>query len=112
MGKSLVPAAQASATPESSPKAPRFPPVGMYGVMQINLSAMVQHLHDEDVLARASCVEMKKYLVYIRQFGELPFHSSPWCRYSVSFIGTTLRSEDPAIGITSDMVVPIFPCSL
>ena len=65
MGKGVVPVV--SATPERRNKPPKFPPVAMYAVMQINLPLMVQHLDDPDALARARSFETKKYLVYIRQ---------------------------------------------
>lgn len=34
---------------------------------------------------------------------------SPWCRYRASPIAITLRPAHPEKGITSDMVVPIYP---
>ena len=123
------PATLVSGASASRRKPPRFPPTGMYAVMQIDAMAMIQHLQDHEALASARRIQTKKYLVYVRQvcnldcsptsvvkstsqFRESPFPSRPWCRYSVSFIGNTLRPEEPTIGITSDMVVPIRPCFL
>lgn len=39
----------------------------------------------------------------------MPFPTNRWFRYEVRLIGTTLRPVDPANGITSDMVIPIYP---
>ena len=43
------------------------------------------------------------------QSTELPWPDSPWCRYMVELIGTTLRDPDENTGLTPDMVLPIFP---
>ena len=34
---------------------------------------------------------------------------SEWCRYLLHPVATTLRPEDPSMGITGDMVMPIYP---
>ena len=39
----------------------------------------------------------------------LPWPDQPWYRFEIEPIATTLRPEDEAQGITSDMCIPIFP---
>ena len=39
----------------------------------------------------------------------LPFPDKEWYSFNVSVLGTTVRDEDPARCLTSDMCVPIFP---
>lgn len=43
------------------------------------------------------------------QAKDLPTPTKPWFRFEVWPIATALRPEDPEEGITSDMVIPIYP---
>ncbi|KAI0350618.1 hypothetical protein OH77DRAFT_1430794 [Trametes cingulata] len=70
---------------------------------------MVKHYEDPLALAAARAMRPKKYLVYLELSMQLPWPKSPWFRFKVCPIGTTLRPEDKERGITSDMVIPIFP---
>ncbi|KAL7277683.1 hypothetical protein ACG7TL_008615 [Trametes sanguinea] len=70
---------------------------------------MVKHLNDPLASNAASAMSPKKYLVYLERPIGLAPPTDPWFRYKVSLIGTTLRPEDKGQGITSDMVIPIFP---
>ncbi|KAI0350621.1 hypothetical protein OH77DRAFT_1430801 [Trametes cingulata] len=80
-----------------------------YAVIRIDPVAMVEHLNDPIATAEAQRLCPKKYLVYLDNALDLPFPTSPWFRFQVSPIGTTLRPEEPARGVTSGMCIPIFP---
>ncbi|KAJ3009926.1 hypothetical protein NUW54_g2636 [Trametes sanguinea] len=80
-----------------------------YAVIQMDPVGMIKHFNDPVALNAASTMTPKKYLVYLERPIGLPPPTDPWFRYDVSPIGTTLRPEDEAKGITSDMVIPIFP---
>ncbi|KAJ3017502.1 hypothetical protein NUW54_g569 [Trametes sanguinea] len=69
---------------------------------------MVKHYDDPVALSAAQAMRPQKYLVYL-DYANLPNPSNPWFRYIVNPIGTTLRPEDSGRGITSDMVIPIYP---
>ncbi|KAI0326074.1 hypothetical protein GY45DRAFT_1437927 [Cubamyces sp. BRFM 1775] len=70
---------------------------------------MVEHFNDPIATAEARALETKKYLAYLASCLDIPFPTNRWYRYDVSPIATTLRAEEPSNGITSDMVVPIYP---
>ncbi|KAJ8489066.1 hypothetical protein ONZ51_g3183 [Trametes cubensis] len=70
---------------------------------------MVEHFNDPIATAEAQTLKTKKHLVYLDSNLDLPFPTDFWYRYEISPIGTTPRPEDPAHGITADMVIPIFP---
>ncbi|KAH9850699.1 hypothetical protein C2E23DRAFT_734382 [Lenzites betulinus] len=80
-----------------------------YAVMQMDPVGMISHFQDPIATAAAQAIRPKKYLVYLDYPVDLPSVTCKWFRYDVSLIGTTLRPEDSANGLTSDMVVPIFP---
>ncbi|KAI0669551.1 hypothetical protein C8Q78DRAFT_1040799 [Trametes maxima] len=80
-----------------------------FAVIQMDPVGMVRHFDDPIALAAARSLEPKKYLVYLRMPLDLPTPTNPWFRYEVCPIGTTLRPEDDEQGITSDMVIPIYP---
>ncbi|KAI0629489.1 hypothetical protein C8Q77DRAFT_291306 [Trametes polyzona] len=88
-----------------------FCPVPQYfAVMQMDPVGMVKQYHDDPIaLAQARAIRPKKYLVYLLLPMELSTPTKPWFRYEVWPIATTLRPEDKEKGITSDMVVPIYP---
>ncbi|KAI0327938.1 hypothetical protein GY45DRAFT_1256110 [Cubamyces sp. BRFM 1775] len=80
-----------------------------YAVIRMDPVAMVEHYNDLVVTAAAQRLQPKKYLVYLDLPMDLPLPESAWFRFQISPIGTTLRHEEPAQGITSDMVIPIYP---
>ncbi|KAI9067486.1 hypothetical protein FKP32DRAFT_1563702 [Trametes sanguinea] len=80
-----------------------------YAVIQMDPVGMVKHFDDPIALAAAQAMRPKKYLVYLDHAIDLPSLTNPWFRYKVSPIATTLRPEDSEAGITSDMVIPIYP---
>ncbi|TBU28877.1 hypothetical protein BD311DRAFT_662425 [Dichomitus squalens] len=95
-----------------NPRTPSFPMPGTYAIIQINLHELPK-LHNAFASLNLEDVPRgKKYLVCMGDPIELPLVDSQWCRYSVSFIGNTLRPEEPEAGIESNMVVPIFPCAV
>ncbi|KAI9067492.1 hypothetical protein FKP32DRAFT_1563692 [Trametes sanguinea] len=79
-----------------------------YAVIQMDPVGMVKHYDDPVALSAAQAMRPQKYLVYL-DYAKLPTPSNPWFRYIVNPIGTTLRPEDSGRGITSDMVIPIYP---
>ncbi|KAH9889337.1 hypothetical protein C8Q73DRAFT_707193 [Cubamyces lactineus] len=85
------------------------PGVFYYVVILIDAVAMVEHFNDPIATAEARALETKKYLVYLASCLDIPFPTNLWYRYDVSPIATTLRAEEPSNGITSDMVIPIYP---
>ncbi|KAJ3007871.1 hypothetical protein NUW54_g3375 [Trametes sanguinea] len=70
---------------------------------------MVEHFDDPIATSEAQALACKKYLVYLDHGIDLPFPTNRWFRFEVSLIGTTLRPEDRAKGITSDMAIPVYP---
>ncbi|KAI0364945.1 hypothetical protein BV20DRAFT_1004902 [Pilatotrama ljubarskyi] len=80
-----------------------------FAVIQMDPVGMVKHFDDPIALAAARAMRPKKYLVYLQMPLELSTPTKPWFRYEVCPIGTTLRPEDKDQGITSDMVIPIYP---
>ncbi|KAI0800136.1 hypothetical protein C8Q74DRAFT_1344479 [Fomes fomentarius] len=82
-----------------------------YAVAQLKPVKMLQDLglNDEITLAEAQQMDTKKYLIYLYWPFQFPLPDSPWCRFKIETIGTTLIPEDKTYGITSDMVVPIAP---
>ncbi|KAI0364942.1 hypothetical protein BV20DRAFT_973755 [Pilatotrama ljubarskyi] len=80
-----------------------------YAVICMDPVAMVEHLNDHVATAQARALCPKKYLVYLDNALDLSFPTSAWFRFQVSPIGTTLRPEDPARGVTSNMAIPIYP---
>ncbi|OSC96647.1 hypothetical protein PYCCODRAFT_1440926 [Trametes coccinea BRFM310] len=80
-----------------------------YAVIQMDPVGMVKHFDDPIALSAAQAMRPRKYLVYLDYPLDLPTPSNPWYRYIVNPIGTTLRPEDSGRGITSDMVIPIYP---
>ncbi|KAI0664033.1 hypothetical protein C8Q70DRAFT_215101 [Cubamyces menziesii] len=85
------------------------PGVFYYAVIRMDAVAMVEHFNDPIATAEARALETKKYLVYLVSCLDMPFPTNFWYRYRVSPIATILRAEEPANGITSDMVIPIYP---
>ncbi|KAI0664030.1 hypothetical protein C8Q70DRAFT_905978 [Cubamyces menziesii] len=85
------------------------PGVFYYAVIRMDPVAMVEHFNDPIATAEARALETKKYLVYLQSCLDIPFPTNLWYRYDVSPIATTLRAEEPSNGITSDMVIPIYP---
>ncbi|EIW54300.1 uncharacterized protein TRAVEDRAFT_132446 [Trametes versicolor FP-101664 SS1] len=80
-----------------------------FAVIQMDPVGMVKHYDDPIALAAAQAMKPKKYLVYLRTAQDMSTPQKPWFRYEVSPIATTLRFEEPEEGITSDMVIPIYP---
>ncbi|KAI0327942.1 hypothetical protein GY45DRAFT_1436585 [Cubamyces sp. BRFM 1775] len=85
------------------------PGVFYYAVIRMDAVAMVEHFDDPIATAEARALETKKYLVYLVSCLDLPFPTNFWYRYDIIPIATTLRAEEPSNGITSDMVIPIYP---
>ncbi|KAI9067484.1 hypothetical protein FKP32DRAFT_1563713 [Trametes sanguinea] len=85
------------------------PSLYQYAVVRIDPVAMVEHFDDPIATSEAQALACKKYLVYLDHGIDLPFPTNRWFRFEVSLIGTTLRPEDRAKGITSDMAIPIYP---
>ncbi|OSC96774.1 hypothetical protein PYCCODRAFT_1249038 [Trametes coccinea BRFM310] len=85
------------------------PSLYQYAVVRMDPVAMVKHFDDPIATSEAQALACKKYLVYLDHGIDLPFPTNLWFRFEVCLIGTTLRPEDPARGITSDMVIPIYP---
>ncbi|KAI0629592.1 hypothetical protein C8Q77DRAFT_1065665 [Trametes polyzona] len=87
-----------------------FCPVPLtFAVIRLNPAAMVQHFSDPDLTARAQAIETKKYLVFLAFAIGLPIPGNTWFNFDVNLIATTLPHPDPALGITPDMVLPIYP---
>ncbi|KAI1789187.1 hypothetical protein LXA43DRAFT_593032 [Ganoderma leucocontextum] len=88
-----------------------FPHPRRFGVVQMDPVAMVTTagLGDSIALEEAKALVTKKYLVYLDFIIGLPMPDSEWCRYNVLPVATTLRPENPELGITRDMVLPIHP---
>ncbi|KAI0664038.1 hypothetical protein C8Q70DRAFT_905144 [Cubamyces menziesii] len=80
-----------------------------YAVIRMDPVAMVEHYHDPIATVEARALRPKKYLVYLDLSLDLPLPESAWFRFQISPIGTTLRPKEPARGIASDMVIPIYP---
>ncbi|KAI0669552.1 hypothetical protein C8Q78DRAFT_1193021 [Trametes maxima] len=80
-----------------------------FAVVQMDPTGMVRHFDDPIASAAAQAMRPKKYLVYLQLLLDIPTPTKPWFRFEVCPIGTTLRPEDEEHGITSDMVIPIFP---
>ncbi|KAI0774865.1 hypothetical protein BD413DRAFT_445367, partial [Trametes elegans] len=80
-----------------------------YGVIQIDPVAMVEELGDEAAFAAAKALRPRTYLVYLSETMGLPWPGRPWYGFMASIIGPSLRVEEPAKAITSDMCVPIAP---
>ncbi|KAI0774876.1 hypothetical protein BD413DRAFT_537298 [Trametes elegans] len=80
-----------------------------YAVIRIDPIAMVLHFKDPVATREAQALRPKKYLVYLDLDMDLPFPTSEWFRFRVSPIACYLRAEDPERGLTSDMVIPIYP---
>ncbi|KAI0350620.1 hypothetical protein OH77DRAFT_1430797 [Trametes cingulata] len=80
-----------------------------FAVIQMDPVGMVKHFDDPIALAAAQAMRPKKYLVYLRLPLELSTPTKPWFRYEVYPIATIVRPEDNDEGITSDMVIPIYP---
>ncbi|KAI0774864.1 hypothetical protein BD413DRAFT_307393 [Trametes elegans] len=80
-----------------------------YAVIQMDPVGMIRHYEDPIVLAAAEAMRPKKYLAYLTLPVDLPTPTYPWFRFKVSLIANTLRAEDAEQGITSDMVIPIYP---
>ncbi|KAI0327943.1 hypothetical protein GY45DRAFT_1436586 [Cubamyces sp. BRFM 1775] len=80
-----------------------------YAVIRMDAVSMVQHFNDPIATAEARALETKKYLAYLNISLDLPFVTNFWYRYQVSLIGSSLHPEVPQQGITSDMVIPIYP---
>ncbi|KAI0327934.1 hypothetical protein GY45DRAFT_1327006 [Cubamyces sp. BRFM 1775] len=85
------------------------PSPGAYAVIQLNPMEMVTPFQDPDALAQARAMKTKRYLVYLHWEMALPLPDQPWYRFEVLPIAPTLRPEDCALGITSDMCIPIYP---
>ncbi|KAI0350612.1 hypothetical protein OH77DRAFT_1412784 [Trametes cingulata] len=86
-----------------------FPLPGRYGVMQMDPVAMVEHLQDQEALRQAKEMHTGKYIAYLVGPIELPWPNRPWYGYYALLVGPTLRPEDEAKAITSDMCIPIAP---
>ncbi|KAI0327929.1 hypothetical protein GY45DRAFT_1327001 [Cubamyces sp. BRFM 1775] len=80
-----------------------------YAVIRLNPVEMVRPFDDAQALLQAQAMRPKSYLVYLQLERALPWPDQPWYRFEVEPIATTLRPEDKARGITSDMCIPIFP---
>ncbi|KAI9067479.1 hypothetical protein FKP32DRAFT_265828 [Trametes sanguinea] len=85
------------------------PAAFQFAVIRLDPVVMVEHFDDPIATAEARALGTKKYLVYLDTGVDMPFPTNRWFRFEVRLIGTTLHPEDPANGITSDMVLPIFP---
>ncbi|KAI0327932.1 hypothetical protein GY45DRAFT_1307798 [Cubamyces sp. BRFM 1775] len=80
-----------------------------YAVIRLNPIEMVRPFNDTEALLEAQAIQPKSYLIYLRLERALPWPDQPWYRFQVEPIATTLRPEDEARCITSDMCIPIFP---
>ncbi|KAI9067447.1 hypothetical protein FKP32DRAFT_1588548 [Trametes sanguinea] len=85
------------------------PSPGAYAVIRLNPVEMVKHLDDAQALEQAKALTPRFHLVYLSIELALPFPGRPWYRFRVSPIATKLRKEDPEIGITPAMCIPIYP---
>ncbi|KAI0327914.1 hypothetical protein GY45DRAFT_1073239 [Cubamyces sp. BRFM 1775] len=85
------------------------PSPGAYAVIRLNPVEMVKPFQDPESIAQAQAMETRLYLVYIHWEMALPFPDQPWYRFEILPIAPTLRPEDPPLGITSDMCIPIYP---
>ncbi|KAI9059912.1 hypothetical protein FKP32DRAFT_1097849 [Trametes sanguinea] len=89
---------------------PHFCPMPYrYGVVRVNVFAMVADLDDPIALEEAKSMQTGDYLVYLREELELPFPGRPWFRFTMSPIGADLRVEEKELAITRSMCVPIYP---
>ncbi|KAI0664048.1 hypothetical protein C8Q70DRAFT_215498 [Cubamyces menziesii] len=80
-----------------------------YAVIRLDPVGMVRPFNDAQALLEAQAMQPKPYLIYLRMERALPWPDQPWYRFEIEPIATTLRPEDEARGITSDMCIPIFP---
>ncbi|KAI0664049.1 hypothetical protein C8Q70DRAFT_1145708, partial [Cubamyces menziesii] len=80
-----------------------------YAVIRLNPEEMVRQFDDAQALREARAMQPKSYLIYLQLERALPWPDQPWYRFEIEPIATTLRPEDEAQGITSDMCIPIFP---
>ncbi|KAI0800138.1 hypothetical protein C8Q74DRAFT_1191217 [Fomes fomentarius] len=87
----------------------RLPKARRFAAVRMDPVAMVEHLQDPAATHAAKRMRPKNYLVYLEFPEDLPMPDSPWCRYRISPIATTLRPANPEKGITPDMVAPIYP---
>ncbi|KAI0824972.1 hypothetical protein BC628DRAFT_1321340 [Trametes gibbosa] len=85
------------------------PPRCRYAVVQLDPVGMVKHFRDPIATAEAREMRPKKYLVYLDTPLDLLTPNKSWFRFCVVPIATTLRPEVKEKGITSDMVIPIYP---
>ncbi|KAH9855880.1 hypothetical protein C2E23DRAFT_882647 [Lenzites betulinus] len=86
-----------------------WPMDAYYVVLQMDPVEMVKHFEDPIATAAAQAMRPKKYLFYLQYPDGLIWPNSLWARYHAEPIATTLRPEDHEAGITSDMVIPIYP---
>ncbi|KAJ8463629.1 hypothetical protein ONZ51_g10134 [Trametes cubensis] len=80
-----------------------------YAIIRLDPLEMVRPFNDAQALLEAQAMQPKSYLIYLRLERALPWPDQPWYRFQVEPIATTLRPEDEARCITSDMCIPIFP---
>ncbi|KAI0327931.1 hypothetical protein GY45DRAFT_1327002 [Cubamyces sp. BRFM 1775] len=82
-----------------------------YAVIRLNPEDMVRPFDDAQALLQAQAMRPKSYLIYLHMERALPFPDQPWYRFEIEPVATSLRPEDKALGITSDMCIPISPNS-
>ncbi|KAI0664050.1 hypothetical protein C8Q70DRAFT_1049574 [Cubamyces menziesii] len=80
------------------------PSPGSYAVIRLNPVEMVRPLNDARALLGAQAMRPKSYLER-----SLPWPNHSWYRFEVGPIGASLRPEDEARGITSDLCILISP---
>ncbi|KAJ8461989.1 hypothetical protein ONZ51_g11188 [Trametes cubensis] len=85
------------------------PTPGSYAVIRLNPVEMVRSFNDSEALNQAQAMQPKSYLVYLHWELALPFPDQPWYKFDIRPIATSLRPEDKARCISSDMCIPIYP---
>ncbi|RPD52666.1 hypothetical protein L227DRAFT_441155 [Lentinus tigrinus ALCF2SS1-6] len=80
-----------------------------YAAIRMEPEATVEALDDPEATAEARSMSPKTYLVFVDMFLSLPWPQSRYFEYLLSPIAPRLRAEDPRLGFTPDMTVPIFP---
>ncbi|RPD72671.1 hypothetical protein L226DRAFT_524449 [Lentinus tigrinus ALCF2SS1-7] len=86
-----------------------------YAAIRMDPEATVRALDDPEAMEEARSMSPKTYLVFVDmkiavyQYLSLPWPQSRYFEYLLRPIAPCLRAEDPRIGFTSDMVVPIYP---
>ncbi|KAJ8463621.1 hypothetical protein ONZ51_g10142 [Trametes cubensis] len=82
------------------------PSPGSYAVIRLNPVEMIRPFNDPQALLEAQAMRPKSYLIMLQM---VRFQIQSSLVFVVEPIATTLRPEDKAQDITSDLCIPIFP---